>query len=273
MKFADLHVHTLFSDGTYTPGKLVAEAARCGLSALAVVDHDTIGGIKEAQEASLINQIELIPGIEFSTEYDGQEAHILGYLIDYGKQDLIRKLEEVKQDRLERIHRILNKLKGIGKDLAPEEVLAVAGSGTIGRLHIARAMVKKGLVGTTQEAFQKYIGDKCPAYIAGFRFSPKEAINAIKDAGGIPVLAHPYTVDKDEFFHQIISDGIMGLEVYYPEHTQSMINFYLSIVKEHGLLATGGSDFHGGAKPQIQLGAMKIPYDLVEKLKEVRNQK
>lgn len=270
MKFADLHAHTLFSDGTCTPEELIAQARQAGLSAIAVVDHDTVGGLKEAEAAARASRIELIPGIELSTETDGQEAHILGYLIDYRKKDLVLQLEEIRQDRLARIHKILKKLKGMGKDLEAKEVLAMVGGGTVGRLHIARAMLKSGLVGTTQEAFKKYIGDKCPAYVAGFRFSPKEAIKIIKEAGGVAVLAHPYTLHKDELLEQIISDGIMGLEAYYPEHSQSMVNFYLGLARENDLLVTGGSDFHGSAKPQVKLGSTKIPYDLVEKLKAAK---
>jgi predicted metal-dependent phosphoesterase TrpH len=130
-------------------------------------------------------------------------------------------------------------------------------------------MVAEGKVNSTSQAFQKYIGDRCPAYVLGFKFSPAEAIKLIKDAGGIPVLAHPYTI-KDDLIFKFIDFGLMGLEAYYPGHSQSMINFYKNLAGEHNLLVTGGSDFHGDAKPEIKIGCMKIPYELVEKLKQAK---
>jgi predicted metal-dependent phosphoesterase TrpH len=270
-KFADLHLHTLFSDGTYTPLELISESKKAGLSAIAVVDHDTIEGITPAVEFAKGENIEVLPGIELSAEYEGLEVHILGYLIDYKNKALIEKLEVLKRNRIERIYKITDKLKAIGIGLNPEAVFAIAKNGTVGRLHIARALVSERKVSSVFEAFQKYIGDKCPAYVLGFRFSPAEAIRLIKDCGGIPVLAHPYTLHNDELVLKFIDYGLMGLEVYYPEHSQSMVNFYLSLAKKHNLLVTGGSDCHGNAKPEIRIGSIKVPYELVEGLKSARD--
>lgn len=270
MKFADLHLHTLFSDGTYTPEELIQKAGKAGLSCISIADHDITGGIKPAIEAAVAWDIEVLSGIELSAEYEGSEIHILGYLIDYEDKALIAKLDSLKKNRIERIYKITEKLKGMGVDLKPEAVFALVKEGTVGRLHVARAMVKEGLVGSIFEAFQKYIGDKCPAYVLGFHFSPKEAIKLIKDSGGIPVLAHPYTINSDELILQFIKEGIMGLEAYYPEHSQAMINFYLGLAQKHNLLVTGGSDCHGSAKPEVKIGSIKIPYALVEKLKEAK---
>jgi predicted metal-dependent phosphoesterase TrpH len=270
MKFADLHLHTIFSDGTYSPSELVSESKKAGLSAVAIVDHDTVGAIAPAIGIAETENIELLSGIELSAEYDGLEIHILGYLIDYKNKDLLERLETLKKNRIDRVYKIVDKLKGIGIALDPRTVFDIAKQGTVGRLHIARALLSEGKVSSVFEAFKKYIGDKCPAYVLGFRLSPNEAIKLIKDAGGIPVLAHPYTLDNDDLILKFIDYGLMGLEVWYPEHSQSMTNFYLNLAKKHNLLVTGGSDYHGNAKPGIKIGSIKIPYELVERLKAAK---
>ena len=270
MKFADLHVHTIFSDGTSTPEELIAQSKKAGLSAIAVVDHDTIQGVPPTLEIGREQGIEVLPGIELSAEYEGLEVHILGYLIDYKNSELIERLDFLKKNRVDRIYKMVKKINELGMDLAPKDVFDIAGEGTVGRLHVARAMVKKNLAGSIFEVFKKHLGDNCPAYVLGFRFSPEQAIKLIKKAGGIPVLAHPYILKKDELIHKFIEQGIMGLEVHYAEHSQSMVNFYRNIAKEKGLLITGGSDFHGNAKPEVKLGSIKVPYELVEKLKAAK---
>lgn len=270
MKFADLHLHTLFSDGTDTPEGLIEAAEKAGLSCIAVADHDTVLGIAPALESAKSKEIEVLPAIELTTEYDGLEIHILGYLFDYKNKGLIKKLALLKKNRIERIYKILDKLKNIGLRLKAEAVFELAPLGTVGRLHIARAMVKAGLVASVAEAFARFIGDKCPANVLGFRLSPQEAIKLIKDTGGIAVLAHPYTINREDLIPRIIRYGIMGLEAYYPEHSPQMVNAYLDLAKEYNLLVTGGSDCHGSAKPQVKIGSVKIPYELVEKLKAAK---
>ena len=270
MKLADLHLHTVFSDGTYTPQELVAQSLKAGLSAIALVDHDTVDGIEPTLEAAKAEDIEVLAGIELSAEYETQEVHILGYLIDYKRKDLREKLNFLKQNRIERIYKIVDKLKDMGLDLKAQDVFDIAQGGTVGRLHVARAMLKAGKITSIFEAFQKYIGEKCPAYVLGFRFSVYEAIKLIRDIQGIPVLAHPYTLHRDELIPDFVAHGLMGLEVYYPEHSQSMINFYLSLAQQYNLLATGGSDCHGNSKPLAKIGSLKIPYTLVEKLKAAK---
>lgn len=271
MAFVDLHLHTVFSDGTYTPEGLITESAKCGLSAIAIVDHDTVDGVAPVQEIAKIRGIEVIPGIELSAEYKNQEVHILGYLIDCKNDGLLKRLEILKKNRIERVYKIIDKLKDMDAVLNPKTVFDIAGQGTVGRLHIARALVKEGIVNSHAEAFQKYIGDKCPAYVLGFRFSADEAIRLIKDAAGIPVLAHPYSLNNDDLILEFINCGIMGIEVFYPEHSQAMINFYLDLAQKYNLLVTGGSDCHGSAKAEIKIGCMKAPYELVEKMKEAKN--
>ncbi|MBM3249279.1 MAG: PHP domain-containing protein [Candidatus Omnitrophica bacterium] len=270
MKYADLHLHTSFSDGTYSPEQLVSASVKAGLSAIAVVDHDTVDGIEPVIKAASGEGLEVLAGIELSAEYQEQEVHILGYLIDYRNRELLSRLGDLKIKRRERIYKIVERLKRIGIVLNPETIFAIAGGGSVGRLHVARAMVREGIINSVYEAFHKYIGDKCPGYVLGFKFSAEEAIGLIRDIGAVPVLAHPYSLNNDELVIRFIDYGIMGLEVYYPEHTQSMINVYLSLVKKYNLLVTGGSDCHGEAKPAVRIGSMKIPYELVEKLKEAK---
>lgn len=271
MNFADLHLHTIFSDGTYTPQELIAQSAKCGLCAIAIVDHDTVEGIQPALEVAKTTDIEILSGIELTAEEEGLEIHILGYLIDFKAGGLIEKLAILKKNRIERIYKIVDKLKNLGINLNPQAVFDIAKCGTPGRLHIARALLSEGKVASIFEAFQKYIGNKSPACVLGFRFSPKEAIKLIKEAGGIPVLAHPYSLNNDDLIFRFIDYGLMGLEVYYPEHSQAMINFYLGLAKKHNLLITGGSDCHGNAKPQVKIGTVKIPYELVEELKAAKD--
>ena len=182
MKFADLHLHTVFSDGTYTPEEIARRASSLGFSAISVVDHDTVMGIQKVIDAGQSYELEVLPGIELSTEYEDREIHILGYLIDYNSQSLLEKLAVLSKTRVERIYKITEKLKGLGINLEAQAVFDIAKQGNPGRLHIARAMKACGLVNTTGEAFYRYIGDKCDAYVSGFKLSPSERINLIRQA-------------------------------------------------------------------------------------------
>lgn len=270
MRYADLHTHTCFSDGTLAPDKLVQAAGKAGLSALAVADHDSVAGLEQAEDAGRKYGIEVIPGIEFSAEYEGKEIHILGYFLDYRHPGLLGQLEVMKQNRIRRVFRILEKLKEAGVELDAESVFRISSGGTVGRLHIARALVKEGKVRSTGEAFQRYIADHGPAFVLGFRFSPAEAISLIKQARGVPVLAHPYVIRDDGVINEVIRLGIMGIEVFYPEHTQSVTNYFAGLARKHNLVATGGSDYHGAGKPGVELNCMKVPYQVVGELKAAR---
>jgi predicted metal-dependent phosphoesterase TrpH len=270
MKYADLHVHTCESDGTLEPAQLVKQSLASGLSAIAITDHDTLSAIPKAVAASAGLDLEIVPGIELTSQYEGQEVHILGYFIDCRNRDLLDKLKLIQLNRVERVHKIVSNLKKEGVDLDPGDVFDISGKSTVGRMHIAKALVKKGWVSTPAEAFRKYIGDNSPAYVSGFDLSPAEAIQLIKGAGGAAVLAHPYILHNDELIREFSACGLQGLEVYYPEHSQSMVNFYLGLARELGLLVTGGSDFHGSVKPDVKLGMIKIPFELVEGLRQAR---
>lgn len=270
MKYADLHLHTVFSDGTSTPEEIILESKRRGLSAISIVDHDTVDGIEASLEIGREADIEVLPGIELTAEYEGTEVHVLGYLIDYKNMALAERTDVLRNNRIERIYKIVSKLNGLGINLDAEAVFDIAKQGTVGRLHVARAMVKKGFVSSVWEAFNKYIGEKCPAYVCNFKLSPREVSDLIKSFGGIPVLAHPYILNKDDLIIKFINDGIMGLEIYYPEHKPAMVKVYLGLAKKYNLLVTGGSDYHGDVKPEVKIGSAKIVYELVEKLKEAK---
>jgi len=267
VKYADLHVHTACSDGTYTPAQLVKEAVARRISALAIVDHDTTEALTEALAEAEGTDLEIIPGIELTAQHEYQEIHLLGYFLDYRNKELLEKLKLVQLNRIQRVYKIVENLEGLGLKLNPEAVFSISGKATVGRMHIARALVKEGLVGSTAEAFRRYIGDKSPAYVLGFRLSVPEAIKLIQSAGGVAVLAHPYMLYNDALIAEFAGYGLEGIEVYYPEHSQAMVNFYLDLAKKLNLLITGGTDFHGSAKPQIKLGMIKIPLELVEKLR------
>jgi len=269
-RFADLHLHTNFSDGTYSPEDLVVKALDNGLNCISLTDHDTVEGLERTISYGDKKGIEVIPGIEVSAQFDSVEVHILGYFIDYKSDFFLERLKELKLIRVERIYRIAEKLNNLGLNISAKDILSLAEGSTVGRLHVAKALLSKGFVNSIYEAFDKYIGDNGPAYVLGFRFTPKDAIDFIKKAKGIPVLAHPYVFNNDEIILEFIKSGLLGLEVYYPEHSQGEVNFYLNMAKEHNLLVTGGSDCHGSGKPKERIGSIKIPYRLVEELKEYK---
>lgn len=266
MKRCDLHVHTVLSDGTDTPECVVSKAARAGLAAIAITDHDSVEGVAAAVAAGAACGVEILPGIELTAEHEGTEIHMLGYGLEYRDPELLGKLAELRKERVDRVHAMIGKLADQGVTVRPETVFGLAGNGTVGRLHLARAMVKDGAVGSVYEAFNKYIGDKGPAYVAHFRLNPVDAIGLIRSYGGVPVLAHPYVLKNDELIPVLAEKGLRGLEVYYPEHSQSMINFYLALAGRLNLLVTGGSDYHGAAKPNIELGEVPVAYELAQAL-------
>jgi 3',5'-nucleoside bisphosphate phosphatase len=266
MKCCDLHIHTIHSDGTDTPQTIIGRAARQGLSAISITDHDSVDGVEEAIRAGDSCGIEVLPGIELTAEFDGAEVHMLGYRIEHRDPAFNRALAGLRENRVERVLAMIKKLSAQDIVLKPEAVFSLSGSGTVGRLHMARAMVNEGIVGSVPEAFYKYIGDKCPAYVSHFRLTPATAIAMIREYGGVPVLAHPHALKKDEYIPAMAEAGLRGLEVYYPEHSQAVINFYLDCAKRLGLLITGGSDYHGAAKPGVELGEAQVPYTVVEAL-------
>ena len=269
MKVADLHVHTYFSDGTFSPQRIVHEALKVGLSCIAITDHDNTAAIEPSIEAAGF-RLEVLPGIEMTAEAAGQEIHILGYLIDHKDKAFLDMLKKMQEVRIKRIHDICQKFKELGVPLESEEIFSLAGKGSVGRLHIARALYEKGCVSSIQEAFYRFIGDKGPAYVEKFKMTPKEAIQWILKVKGIPVLAHPYILSDKALIVDFVKAGLMGIEAIYPEHSDNQKNEFIKMAQKYHLLVTGGSDCHGEAKEEIHLGKIKLPYEYVEKLKEAK---
>lgn len=274
MKFVDLHLHTNYSDSTLSPAELVKLAYEAGMSAIAITDHDCVEGIELAMEAAKKFDLEVIPGIELTAECEKKEVHILGYFIDYHNKTLVEKLDKIKVIREKRIYDMVAKLKELGVDnIEAEEVLSISGMGTVGRAHLAVMLKEKGWVTTFSQAFQKYIGDRSPAYVGKFNITPSQAIKFILDAGGVPVFAHPHNPGDDNLISSFAEAGLMGLEVFYPGYSESTTQHYKNLAEKYGLLLTGGSDFHGDIKEGISIGNPQVSYDIVEKLKQARDEK
>jgi hypothetical protein len=267
MKRADLHVHTTASDGTYTPAEVIELAQKTDLAAIAITDHDTLSGAIEGIRFSDEMGFEVIGGIELSSDLNGVDVHILGYLISryHVIQKVLSDLQRLRSTRAERMVRRLNRL---GIQIRMEDVLEESRGDSVGRPHIAAAMVKKGIVPSTRYAFEYYIGDGKPAYIPKPKLTPFQAVKLILASGGVPVMAHPGLTGRDHLIPKLIAHGLRGIEVYYPEHGEEQVRRYLDIAAEYGLIATGGSDFHGDTKPHITVGCVFVGYELVERLKE-----
>ncbi len=271
LKKADLHVHTDFSDGTFSPEETILEAKKKGLDCIAICDHDCVDALPEAFSIAEREGIELIPAVELTAEKEGCETHIIGYYIDWKDPLLLKLLERMRNIRVERIHDMIAKLKENGINIEAEDVFGLSKRGSIGRLHLACAIYNKGYTSYVSEAFKLYIGDGKPCYVGKFNLPPPEAIKAILDAGGIPVLAHPGVMGKDFFIPEYVKNGLRGLEVYHTDHKPALTSHYLKLAKDMGLLVTGGSDCHGLGKGKVLMGRVKIDYSLVEELKKAAN--
>lgn len=268
-KFADLHIHTNYSDSTASPSDVVRQAVDNGFSCIAVTDHDTVDGIPPAIEASQNYDLEVIPGIELSTEINNKDIHMLGYFFDCQNSRLVEKLKCFQDARITRVTRMIDKLKEQGIDnITADEVCSLSKSDAVGRPHLAALLIKKGWVSNIYEAFGKYLGENCSAYVRKFKQTPYEAIDLIRQAGGVAVLAHPGITNKDELIPGLVEAGLGGIEVYYAGCANEIVRYYEGIAKKHSLVMTGGSDAHGKVKENSYIGRVKVPYEVVEKLKE-----
>lgn len=264
---ADLHLHTTASDGTLTPEALVVEAARLGLTTIAITDHDTMDGVREAYLAGEKLNLKVIPGIEINTEWKGLEVHILGYYPDMNHPHFNDMLLTLQEARKERVIRTVDKLKFLGVKIDLDDVLAESGGKCLGRPHIARVLINNGYATTQREAFELFIGPEAPAYVPRFKLSPEQAIAIILKAGGIPVLAHPGVLDRDDIIYFLIRHGLMGIEVFHPDHNARQTQLYLKMARKMGLLITGGSDCHGPrGKKRGLLGKVKISQRYIDEL-------
>lgn len=273
----DLHTHTTYSDGSASPEELIGAAHLIGARAVAITDHDTVGSFASARAASERLGIEFVAGIEISAEFSSGTMHVLGYCVDETSAHLIDKLDALKQAREERNPQIASRLQSLGLDIGYDEVAQLAGNEIVGRPHFARLMVEKRYVASIQEAFDRFLKKGAAAHVEKARLSPADSIELIHAAGGVAVLAHPYQLKLSSFEHvdelvaQLAELGLDGIEAIYSRHSVAERAFYAEIAGRHNLLVTGGSDYHGSYKPDINLvtglGDLEVPYALLEAVK------
>lgn len=275
MKKSDFHIHTCYSDGVYTPEKVVDLAIENGLGAIALTDHDNILSYKVAndyiQKESLQDKIEVLQGVEINTMYKNYEVHILGYFMDVNNSDfksLLKSQQQARMKQTKEILTLLNKKEGIKIKLDTIKSL-VAEGGSIGRPHIAKAITSVGGTTNVMEAYSKYINDNSPVYVQRKTVSPHDAVEIIYDAGGIPVIAHPHDIDiAEELIKELMHYGLRGIEAYHRKHSPAIVEYFSSMAEELGLIVTGGSDFHAPnmLNGQIVLGKNFIPEWIYDKL-------
>lgn len=242
----DLHAHTTASDGTLAPRELVRLAVRHGVRVLAVTDHDSTGGVREAlDEARRLPPLEIVPGLEINCDVPGAEIHVLGYCVDWEAPWFQEFLGAQREERRQRVYRIAARLAELGVPIEPADVFALVKEGSAGRPHVAQAMVDRGYVKSVREAFDRYLSLHGPANVPRRRITPVEAIRIIRRARGVPVLAHPGLANRDELIPELVEAGLLGIEAFYPEHSSGQITTYREMCARFGLVATGGSDFHG----------------------------
>lgn len=276
MSRIDLHLHTTHSDGSLSPAQVMTLAHQAGVVAAAITDHDITSGILEAMEVGQQYGIEVIPGVEISSLYGDSELHMLGYFLDWQDKTLTDRMARLRESRHRRNPRIIERLQAAGIDITYDEVRSLAGTDSVGRPHIARVLVEKGVVASAQEAFDLWLAEGRPAYVPRELPTPAEAIRWIREAKGLPVLAHPTWIkipdhSLTDLIRQLKADGLAGLEVYYSTHTARQTQEYLALAKQLNLLVTGGSDFHGVTKPDIQVGSGRgslcVPPSLLETMR------
>lgn len=265
---ADLHCHSSCSDGSLTPPELVRAAHEAGLQGLSITDHDTVEAYKTAFQAAVENQIELIPGVEFSASLDGHSVHILGYSFDVAHPAIHALCERQTMRRQERNLEILDKLAAAGMPLTLEEVKGEEPHATLGRPHIALAMVKKGYVHSVQEAFKRYIGDGRPAYSKGAPIGVDETLDTLRQAHGLAIIAHPHLIDDVPLLKKLLEMPFDGIECYYSRFPADANEPWIELATKRNWLMTGGSDFHGAIKPTIALGSSWVNEELFRRLQD-----
>ncbi|HEX3077108.1 MAG TPA: PHP domain-containing protein [Lachnospiraceae bacterium] len=282
MKYIDLHVHSNISDGTLTPTEVVNEAAKAHLAAIALTDHDTLRGIQEARNAAKQLEkegilVEIIPGVEISSSYQGKDLHILGLFIDENNSILIESLEQAVKERTERNEKMIRNLQNADIDITLEALQAEEGDAVITRAHFAKYLTEQGYTSSRKEAFDIYLNPDGPYYVERNYITPENAIRLISNSGGIPILAHPllyhYTLPElDKLVSYLSSIGLAGIEAIYTSNTGCDENDIRRLANRYHLLISGGSDFHGGNKPHISIGVgrgnLKIPYELLTPMRE-----
>ncbi|HUA38263.1 MAG TPA: PHP domain-containing protein [Candidatus Sulfopaludibacter sp.] len=268
MKFADLHLHTYFSDGTFSPEELVGYGHRLGFAVLALTDHDSVEGCARMTAACAAAGIDFIPGTELTAEYNDTEIHLLGYYLDTENQTLLLEIAKFQAVRQNRIHEMVARLNGLNVPLKVESVFALANCKSPGRPHVARALVKAGLARSLDEAFERFLKKNRPAWVPKAKMSALEAIELIHQAGGLAVMAHPGLNRTDDVIPVLVEAGLDGIECFHTKHSTLTAERYLEIADRFHLLITGGSDCHGFSKGKPLIGTVKLPCEHVERLKQ-----
>jgi predicted metal-dependent phosphoesterase TrpH len=265
---ADLHIHSTASDGKLAPADIIREAAERGLTFIALTDHDSVNGIAPAQAAAqAFPQLKVIPGVEISTDIPQGEVHILGYFIDYTDHKLKAALDRFKNSRLKRAQKMVAKLEALGIHIDWQRVEEIASGSSIGRPHIAQAMLEKGYISSMKQAFTEYLGHNRPAYAEREKMTPAEAVALILDAKGLPVLAHPLTfTDPEAMIIELKAAGLVGIEAYYNGYAIEEINMLVRLADKHKLITTGGSDYHGLDATETTIGDVDLPIESVAQL-------
>ena len=269
MSKVDLHIHSTASDGRLEPEDIVHKSAENGLTVIAIADHDTVDGITSALVAAkAFPWLKVIPCVELSTDVPSGEVHILGYFIDYTSQELLATLKRLRNSRRERAKGMVAKLGSLGIHIEWQRVQKIAGSGSIGRPHIAQAMLEKGYIASLKEAFTEYIGRGGPAYVEREKMTPVEAMELILQAKGLPVLAHPFTInDPETLVIELKAAGLVGIEAYYDGYTADEISRLVNLADKYGLIASGGSDYHGlDVSSETMIGGADVPIKSAEQL-------
>ena len=265
----DLHLHSTASDGRLAPADVVRQAAEQGLSVIAITDHDSVEGVAPALVAAKASpRLKVIPGVELSTDVPQGEVHVLGYFIDYKNREFQVTLEKLRHSRLERAQGMVAKLQNLGIHIDWERVQEIAGTGSIGRPHIAQAMLEKGYITSLKEAFDKFISREGPAYVEREKMTPVEAVELVLQVNGLPVLAHPFTInDLETTVAELKAAGLVGIEAYFYGYTADEIHRLVSLAERYGLIATGGGDYHGlDSAGEPVIGSVDVPMESVERL-------
>lgn len=265
--FADLHLHTNFSDGTYTPEELVAHAKRHGLAVVALTDHDTVEGCTRMAVACQQAGIEFVPGSELTAELRGNELHLIGYFIDVHHPRLLMEMAKFQTVRQNRIREIVARLNALNIPLHSDAVFAIANCRSPGRPHVGRALVQAGYCSNLDEAFERFLKKHRPAWVPKFKISAKDAIELIHQAGGVAVMAHPGLNRSDDVIPELVDAGLDGLECYHTKHSPATAEHYVVVAERFDLLITGGSDCHGMNKGKPLIGTIKLPYEHVRELR------
>jgi predicted metal-dependent phosphoesterase TrpH len=268
----DLHTHTTASDGVLAPGALVRKAAEHRVGVLAVTDHDSTGGLAEAGEEAARHGITIVPGLEINCDVEGGEVHVLGYFVDHEAPWFQVFLRGQREERVARVHRLAARLGELGMPIDAAEVFAIVKEGSPGRPHVAQVMVQRGYVRSVREAFDRFLRSGGPASVPRRRLTPREAVAVIRRAGGVPVMAHPGLAGRDDMIPELVQAGLMGIETYYHEHSPSQVRAYLGLCDRLGLVATGGSDYHGldGGRAHPP-GTPRVPWTAWERLQARRD--